>query len=76
MAAVQFPNPAVTITYDVYPEMAAKVRSAAFSGFANDSDLIAVPHMPFPGVGHIRKAQVGYDWVPINYGNREIKNKD
>lgn len=71
--AVQFPDPSVTIVYDLDEEMARKVRSKAFSAFANDSNLVASPHLSFPGVGHIRKAQEGYDWVPISYGNREIK---
>lgn len=75
-AAVQFPNPSVTIAYDVDPKIAAKVRSESFAAFANNRGLIAVPHTAFPGVGHIRKAQMGYEWVPINYGNREIENKD
>lgn len=74
--AVQFHDPSVTIVYDVDSKMAAEVRSKAFSGFANDRDLVALPHMPFPGVGHIREAQKGYDWVPINYSNREVKKAE
>ncbi len=71
--AVQFPEPSVTIAYDVYPDMARDVRSKAFSAFARDRSLVAVPHMSFPGVGHIRKAGKGYEWVPVNYGNRSVK---
>ncbi|MFM9271914.1 MBL fold metallo-hydrolase [Halomonas elongata] len=70
VAAVQFPDPSVTIAYDVNPEMAASGRSKAFSVLAEEGDLVAVPHMPFPGIGHIRKASEGYDWVPVEYGNR------
>lgn len=73
VAAVQFPDPSVTIAYDVDPKGAIAVRSKAFSTFAKQSELVAVPHMPFPGVGHIRKAREGYDWVPINYGNRDSR---
>jgi len=68
---VQFPDPAVTITYDVDPKQAAQVRRAAFAAFAHDRTLIAIPHIPFPGVGHIRAAGTGYEWVPIGYGNRD-----
>jgi glyoxylase-like metal-dependent hydrolase (beta-lactamase superfamily II) len=71
--AVQFPDPSVTIAYDVDPDMARDVRSKAFSAFARDRSLVAVPHMSFPGVGHIRKAGKGYEWVPVNYGNRSVK---
>lgn len=71
--AVQFPNPSVTIVYDVDSKKAAKVRAKAFSAFAKDRSLVAVPHMSFPGVGHIREAREGYEWVPVNYGNRELQ---
>lgn len=74
-AAVQFPEPSVAIVYDVDPQMAIVVRSEAFSNFANNSELVAAPHMPFPSVGRIRKAQKGYDWVPINYSNRKLTKK-
>jgi glyoxylase-like metal-dependent hydrolase (beta-lactamase superfamily II) len=68
---VQFPEPAITITYDVDRKQAAQVREAAFATFAHDGTLIAIPHIPFPGVGHIRAAGTGYEWVPIVYGNRQ-----
>lgn len=71
--AVQFPNPSVTIVYDVDSKKAAKVRSEAFAAFAKNRSLVAVPHMSFPSIGHIREAQEGYEWVPVNYGNRELK---
>ena len=31
--------------------------------------MIAAAHMPFPGLGRIRKADtgVGYDWVPATF---------
>lgn len=73
--AVQFPDPSVTIVYDLDEEKARKVRSKAFSTFANDSSLVASPHLSFPGIGHIRRAQEGYDWVPISYGNRDVKTE-
>jgi glyoxylase-like metal-dependent hydrolase (beta-lactamase superfamily II) len=72
---VQFPEPAITITYDVDRKQAAQVREAAFATFAHDGTLIAIPHIPFPGVGHIRTAGTGYEWVPIVYGNRDISKK-
>lgn len=72
VAAIQFPAPFVTIAYDVDPEMAKQARSKAFAEFASKRDLVAVPHMPFPGIGHIRQAREGYAWVPVNYGNRDV----
>lgn len=73
VSAVQFPDPAITIVYDVDPMNAARVRAEQFSIFAKDRDLVAAPHLPFPGVGHVRAFERGYGWVPVYYGNREVK---
>jgi glyoxylase-like metal-dependent hydrolase (beta-lactamase superfamily II) len=73
VSAVQFPEPAITIVYDVDPMSAARVRAEQFSVFAKDRDLVAAPHLPFPGVGHVRALERGYGWVPVNYGNRDVK---
>ena len=69
-AAVQFPDVATTIAYDQDADGAAAVRSRAFTDFAQRRALIAVPHMPFPGIGHIRAEGQGFAWVPENYVNR------
>lgn len=69
-AAVQFPDTAVTITYDQDATRAARVRTKAFDEFARNETLIAVPHAAFPGIGHVRRNPVGYAWVPLNYTNR------
>lgn len=71
VASVQFPDPSVTIVYDVDPKAAEATREHAFSEFAGDRELVAAPHLPFPGVGHVRRAGKGYEWAPIEYGNRE-----
>lgn len=70
-AAVQFPDPSVTVVYDLDPNAARATRARAFESFARDRELIAAPHLPFPGVGHVRRAGKGYQWVPVDYGNRE-----
>lgn len=70
-AAVQFPAPATTITYDQNPDEAARVRSDAFGGFARDRTLIAAPHLAFPGIGHIRADDGAFTWVPVNFTNRD-----
>jgi glyoxylase-like metal-dependent hydrolase (beta-lactamase superfamily II) len=71
VAAVQAPAPEITITYDVDPAKAAAVRQQAFSTFADQRILVAIPHMPFPGVGHFRRLGTGFEWVPVAYGNRD-----
>lgn len=71
VAAVQFPDPAVTIAYDLDENGAAKVRVQTFAALAQSGELIAVPHLPFPGIGHVRNGQgSGYDWVPVTFTNR------
>jgi len=70
IAAVQFPDPGVAIVYDVNPAAAVAVRRQAFPQFVRDRTLIAVPHMPFPGVGHVRSVGAGFEWVPLEYVNR------
>ncbi len=74
VSAIQFPNPQVTIAYDENQDQASLVRKNAFSQFAKNGELIAAPHLPFPGIGHIRKvANNSYDWVPVTYTNRKEK---
>jgi glyoxylase-like metal-dependent hydrolase (beta-lactamase superfamily II) len=72
VASVQFPDPSVTIVYDVNPGAAEATREQAFSQFAANRELVAAPHLPFPGVGHVRRAGNGYQWAPIEYGNRQV----
>ncbi len=74
VAAVQFPQPDVTIAYDENQDLAARVRKASFAAFAKQGDLIAAPHLPFPGIGHVADTGNGsYDWVPVTYTNRAGK---
>lgn len=69
--AVQFPRPDVTITFDVRQDEARAVRKAAFGRFARGRTMIAAPHLPFPGVGHIAADGAGYRWYPIEQTDRE-----
>lgn len=71
--AVQLPAPDVTITFDFDQATARKVRMRAFANFADARTLIAAPHLPFPGVGHVRRSASEYQWVPLEYGDRDIK---
>jgi glyoxylase-like metal-dependent hydrolase (beta-lactamase superfamily II) len=76
VAAVQFPQPDVTIVYDLDDKSAAQVRKKAFSEFAAHGELIAAPHLPFPGIGHVRAdGKGGYVWVPVAYANRDGDQK-
>jgi glyoxylase-like metal-dependent hydrolase (beta-lactamase superfamily II) len=68
VAAVQFPNPAVTIRFDTDSLRAAAQRKKVFADAAEQGSWVAGAHLPFPGIGHLRPADAGYDFVPVNYG--------
>lgn len=70
---VQFPRPDITITFDLDQEKARDARRNAFDQFAVDRALIAAPHLPFPGVGHIAAEGTGYRWFPIEHADRDPK---
>jgi glyoxylase-like metal-dependent hydrolase (beta-lactamase superfamily II) len=67
VAAVQFPNPAVTIQFDTDPKQAAAQRKKVYADGAKAHFWLAVAHLPFPGIGHIRADGQGYVYVPANY---------
>jgi len=68
VAAVQFDRPAVTIAFDSDSKAAVAQRLKAFADAARTGDLVAGAHLPFPGIGHVRKDGAGYTWLPIPYG--------
>jgi len=67
VAAVQFPEPEVTIAFDVDSKLAAAQRKKAYAEAAKERYLIGSAHLPFPGLGHLRAARKGYEWVPVDY---------
>jgi glyoxylase-like metal-dependent hydrolase (beta-lactamase superfamily II) len=67
VAAVQFGDPSVTILYDSDPAAAAGQRRKALADAARGGYLVAGAHLPFPGLGHVRREGRGYVWLPVNY---------
>lgn len=67
VAAVQFPEPSVTIRFDTDSQAAAAIRKKQYAAAAKRGDWVAAAHLPFPGIGHLRASGKGYDWVPANY---------
>ncbi len=67
VAAVQFVNPSVTIQFDTDSRMAADQRKKVYADGAKQGFWLAVAHLPFPGIGHIRADAQGYVYVPANY---------
>ncbi|MEO5764667.1 MAG: MBL fold metallo-hydrolase [Casimicrobiaceae bacterium] len=67
VAAVQFPDPAVTIKFDTDSKAAAAQRQKAYADAAKNRYWVAAAHLPFPGIGHLRAEGRGYVFVPANY---------
>jgi len=67
VAAVQFPQPQVTIRFDTDSKAAAAQRRKAYAAAAKEGYLVGAAHIPFPGIGHLRAEGKGYAWVPVDY---------
>jgi glyoxylase-like metal-dependent hydrolase (beta-lactamase superfamily II) len=62
--ALQFPHPEWTMAFDTVPAQAIKTRRKLFKDAAAEQTTLLGAHMPFPGIGHVRVAGSGYQWVP------------
>ena len=67
IGAVQFPNPTVASHFDVDEKMTVATRQQAYAEAGKQGYWVAVAHVSFPGIGHLRARGSGYDWLPINY---------
>ena len=70
VAAVQFPNPSVTIQFDSDSKAAMPQRQKAYAAAAKGGYIVAVAHVSFPGLGRLRAEGKGYVWVPVNYSSK------
>lgn len=66
--AVQFRRPRVAIEFDVDPRAAVATRQRIFAEAARNKLWVGGAHLPFPGIGHVRRDGDGYAWVPVEYG--------
>ncbi|MDZ5457775.1 MBL fold metallo-hydrolase [Azohydromonas lata] len=71
-AAVQMPDPGVTILFDTDPKAAAPQRRKVMAEAARQGTWIAGAHLSFPGLGRLRPAGKGYEWQPINYSSLTV----
>lgn len=67
VAAVQFPDPSVTIQFDVDAKAAAPQRKKAYADAARNGYYVGIAHVAFPGIGQLRRDGKGYRWLPANY---------
>lgn len=66
--AVQFVRPEVAMEFDVDKSKAVAARKALFARAASEKLLVGGMHLPFPGIGHVRREPRGYAWVPVEFG--------
>jgi len=67
VAAVQFEDPSVTISFDSDTAQAAKARQQIFADAAKNSWLVGGAHLSFPGLGHIQaNGDEGYTFLPLD----------
>jgi len=69
VAAVQFPEPSVTIQFDTDNKAALAQRKLAYADAAKGGYWVAAAHLSFPGLGHLRSDGRGYAFVPVNYSS-------
>ena len=66
--AVQFRRPSVSLEFDVDSHAAAITRGRILADAAKGRLWVGGAHLPFPGIGHVRRDTVGYEWVPVEFG--------
>jgi glyoxylase-like metal-dependent hydrolase (beta-lactamase superfamily II) len=67
VAAVQLPDPTVTIGFDSDTKNASIARRKVFDAASKNGEWIAAAHLSFPGIGHLRMDGKGYTFIPVNY---------
>jgi len=64
---VQFAHPEVWAGSDVDPKAAVEAREALFAKLVANRWAVGGAHLPFPGIGHVRRDGTGYAYVPVDY---------
>lgn len=68
-AALQFPDPGICAVYDMNTKQAVAARRKVLDDAAKNNDVIAGAHLPYPGIGTVRKNADGtMAFVPLQAG--------
>ena len=67
IAPVQFASPEVTIAFDWEQPKASSARMNMFDLAVKENVLIAAVHLPFPGLGTLRKEGTSYAYTPMSW---------
>ena len=71
VAAVQFPDPSVTVQFDSDEKAAAAQRKKVFADVAKQGVWVGAAHISFPGLGHVASEGKGYVFVPALYTTKQ-----
>jgi glyoxylase-like metal-dependent hydrolase (beta-lactamase superfamily II) len=63
--ALTLAHPEWKCAFDVDPDLSCKTRREMLSKAAENRTLLMGYHLPFPGLGHVRKTSDGFEWVPV-----------
>jgi glyoxylase-like metal-dependent hydrolase (beta-lactamase superfamily II) len=69
-AEVQLPDPSITIDYDDDEAEATETRLRLLNDLADSHELVAAPHVSFPGLGRVSREGAGFGWAPIPYSGQ------
>jgi glyoxylase-like metal-dependent hydrolase (beta-lactamase superfamily II) len=61
---LMFARPDWSAGVDQDPQQAKATRRKLFDRAAADRLRVTAAHLPFPGLGHVRAAGTGFEWVP------------
>ena len=64
---LQFEQPKTAVDFDIDSKAAVATRLKHFAEYAKEGQLIAAPHLPFPGLGYIYKNGTSYQWIPVHF---------
>ena len=67
IAPVQFASTEITISFDLEQPKAGSARINLFDLAAKENILIAAVHLPFPGLGTLRKEGTSYAYTPMTW---------
>ena len=65
VAPVQFPRPEITVAFDWDQSKARSTRVSIFDMVVKEGIPIAAVHLPFPGIGRLRKTGSTYVFDPV-----------
>lgn len=62
-AAIQFPNPAAHMLFDIDAEAGYRSRLRGFDQAATDGLLTVATHLPFPTFGYVERRDGAFEWI-------------